>query len=127
MRWYLKVNENEICVTEAMEALEDIKAKGWQDYLMLPGNMGFNILRGLEEHLSDPDHPSGLYSILNGSGKRPTRPKVNITGYMATFKGLIVVWSPEAKVSNFYYREDSDLDIVSKFGLKDPILIKCST
>lgn len=127
MRWYIKINETELDVQEAMETLEDIKTKGWKDYLMLPGDTGFNVLRGLEEFLSDPDHPSGLYPILNGSGKRPTRPKVTISGPRATFKGLMIVWALDARVSNFYYREDSDLDLIEKFGLKDPILIKCST
>lgn len=128
MRWYLKVNPIELDVPEAIKALEDIRAKGWEDYLILPTEFGFNVLRGLEELLKDPDHTNGFYQILNEKGKRPTRPKVSITGTRAVYNDLMIFWSPEAEVSTFYYREDSDLDLIKKFGIKDPvIIIKCST
>ena len=127
MRWYLKVNPTELGVPEAIKALEDIKTKGWEDYLILPTESGFNVLRGLEELLKDPDHTNGFYPILNEKGKRPTRPKVSITGTRAVYNGLMIFWSPDAEVSTFYYREDSDLDFIKKFGIKDPvIIIKCS-
>lgn len=125
MRWYLKINIQEIDAQEAMKTLEDIESKGWQDYLMLPGETGFNLLRGLEEHLRDPDHINGTYQIRNSHGNRPSRPNILISGTKAVFGGLMIVWSKSAEISNFYYREEKELDYAEKFGLKNPILIKC--
>ena len=127
MRWYLKINSEELDIPKAIETLSDIKSKGWQDYLILPGNSGFNVLRGLEEFLGDPDHSNGLYQIRNSHCGRPCRPKISITGTKAVFNCTLIVWSPDANVSSFYYRDNKELDYIEKFGLKDPILIKCST
>ena len=127
MRWYLKVNSEELEASKAMETLEEIKAKGWKDYLILPGDSGFNILRGLEDLLGDPDHINRFYEVRNSHGGRPTRPKVSVTGTRAVFNGLMIVWSSDVNISSFYYHNDKELDYIEKFGLKDPILIKCST
>jgi hypothetical protein len=124
-RWYIKTNSEELTALEAMKELDYAKNNGWQDYLILPTKTSFNILRGLEEFLGDQNHSNGLYQIFNERGKRPTLQRINIFNLKATYSGVMMTWAPDAKVLSFYYQKESDLDLVKRFGLKNPILIKC--
>ena len=124
MKWYLRINVTELNTLEAMKLLEDIKIKNWQDYLVLSGEDGFDVLRGLEEFLGDPSHHNGLYQIRNDNNIRPCLRSVLISDEKAIFNKVIIRWSSDIQASCFYYNDDKELDYIEKFGLKDPILIK---
>jgi hypothetical protein len=124
MRWYLKINNEELSIPEAMNLLEDIKSKDWQDYLILPGESGFNVMRSLEEILKDPEHVNQIYQVVDSQGHSPTHYAVAITGTKATFNGLMMDWSDAANVTSLYFRDNKELDYIEKFGLKNPILIQ---
>lgn len=128
MKWYLKINKAELDASEAMKKLENINNnKNWQDYLIIPGESGFNILCSLGDLLLDQDHYSKMYQIRDAHGEQPCQYSVSIEGTMAYFRNIPISWDKESNTFCCYYNNDEELDYIKKFGLKDPILIKCYT
>jgi hypothetical protein len=125
MKWYLKINDVELDAREAMKKLEDINNKNWQDYLIISGESGFNILCSLGDLLLDQDYSTKMYQIRDAHGEQPCQYSVSIEEASAYLKGILILWDKVSNTFCCYYNSDEELDYIKNFGLKDPILIKC--